>query len=208
MGRTEPEFCSNERRVCAANTTELGRTNLLRIEQFCEQVIYWAAMSRRAHSNFSLRATGDFTSPQAYSGRRTLLMRDARLGRGQMASCVAMSLQMIGMLLLAPAPSFAQQAHNAVAAASRCPGDNGGITLPPGFCAPVFADQIGHARQMAFGPNGVLYVNTWSGTYYRNDTPPPGGFLVALQDTKGEGRADMVKRFGPGADSGNAGGTG
>ena len=61
---------------------------------------------------------------------------------------------------------------------------------------------------MAFSPNGVLYVNTWSGTYYRNDTPPPGGFLVALQDTKGEGRADMVKRFGPGVESGNAGGTG
>jgi glucose/arabinose dehydrogenase/mono/diheme cytochrome c family protein len=61
---------------------------------------------------------------------------------------------------------------------------------------------------MAFGPNGVLYVNTWSGSYYRNDAPPPGGFLVALQDTRGEGRADVVARFGPGAKSGNAGGTG
>jgi glucose/arabinose dehydrogenase len=135
-------------------------------------------------------------------------MGAARLRRSQIAACAAMSLPMIGMLLLAPAPSLAQQGQNAAAAVSPCSGDNGGITLPSGFCATVFADHIGHARQMAFGPNGVLYVNTWSGGYYRNDTPPPGGFLVALQDTKGEGRADMVRRFGPGADSGNAGGTG
>jgi hypothetical protein len=114
----------------------------------------------------------------------------------------------MGMLLLAPAPSFAQTAPSTAAAGSPCLGDNGGITLPSGFCATVFADQIDHARQMAFGPNGVLYVNTWSGTYFRNDTPPPGGFLVALQDTKGEGRADAVTRFGPGPDRRNAGGTG
>jgi glucose/arabinose dehydrogenase/mono/diheme cytochrome c family protein len=135
-------------------------------------------------------------------------MRDGQSRGCRMAACAAKSLPMIGLLLLAPALAFAQDGHTTAAAVSPCPGDNGGITLPAGFCATVFADHIGHARQMAFGPNGVLYVNTWSGTYYRNDTPPPGGFLVALQDTKGEGRADMVKRFGPGADSGNAGGTG
>ena len=93
-------------------------------------------------------------------------------------------------------------------AAQPCAGDNGGITLAPGFCATVFADNIGHARQMVVGPNGVLYVNTWSGRYYHNDTPPAGGFLVALQDTTGAGRADVVIRFGPGRESGNAGGTG
>lgn len=27
-----------------------------------------------------------------------------------------------------------------------CADDNGGITLPAGFCATVFADNIGHAR--------------------------------------------------------------
>jgi hypothetical protein len=67
-----------------------------------------------------------------------------------------------------------------------CAGDNGGITLPRGFCATVFADNIGHARHMAVGSNGVVYVNTWSGLYYGNDTPPPGGFLIALQDINGE----------------------
>jgi glucose/arabinose dehydrogenase len=72
----------------------------------------------------------------------------------------------------------------------------------------VFADNIGHARQMVVAPNGVLYVNTWSGRYYRNDKPPAGGFLIALKDTTGNGRADVVVRFGPGTESGNAGGTG
>jgi glucose/arabinose dehydrogenase/mono/diheme cytochrome c family protein len=48
----------------------------------------------------------------------------------------------------------------------------------------------------------------WSGRYYGNDKPPAGGFLVALQDTKGDGRADNVVRFGPSAADGSAGGTG
>jgi glucose/arabinose dehydrogenase len=111
------------------------------------------------------------------------------------------------MLALMPVVAHAQGTGNTAAAVS-CPGDNGGITLPPGFCATVFADHVGHARQMAVAPNGVVYVNTWSGSYYRNVPPPPGGFLLALQDTKGQGRADVIHRFGPGAESGNAGGTG
>jgi glucose/arabinose dehydrogenase/mono/diheme cytochrome c family protein len=89
-----------------------------------------------------------------------------------------------------------------------CGGDNGSITLSAGFCANIFADNLGHARQMAFAPNGVLYVNTWSGRYYRNDTPPAGGFLVGLKDSNGTGRADIIERFGDGVPQGSAGGTG
>src|SRR6201997_1784149 len=92
--------------------------------------------------------------------------------------------------------------------AESCGGDNGGITLSPGFCATIFADNLGHARQMAFGPNGVLYVNTWSGRYYHDAPPPPGGFLIALKDTKGDGHANQIERFGPGVAQGSAGGTG
>jgi glucose/arabinose dehydrogenase len=91
---------------------------------------------------------------------------------------------------------------------NTCGSDNGGITLPPGFCATIFADNLGHARQMVFGPNGVLYLNTWSGGYYQNDKPPDGGFLVALKNTKGDGRADVMARFGDGVAQGSAGGTG
>jgi len=61
---------------------------------------------------------------------------------------------------------------------------------------------------MACGPNGVLYVNTWSGRYYKNDKVPAGGFLVALKDSKGDGRADLIERFGDGVAQGSAGGTG
>jgi len=99
-------------------------------------------------------------------------------------------------------------AQSAGPAASACPGDNGGITLSPGFCATIFADNIGHVRHMVVAPNGVLYVNTWSGRYFRNVPPPPGGMLVALKDTSGNGRADKIERFGPSLAEGSAGGSG
>jgi glucose/arabinose dehydrogenase len=96
----------------------------------------------------------------------------------------------------------------AQAAATRCKGDSAGITLPDGFCATVFADNIGHARQMAVTPDGTLYVNTWSGIYYNNDTVSSGGFIVALKDSKGQGRADVIERSGETVAGGGHGGTG
>ena len=124
----------------------------------------------------------------------------------------AMTLPIAGVLLMSVQPSAAQDARNANAGAGNvCAGDNGGITLSPGFCATVFADNVGHARHMVVAPNGVVYVNTWSGRYYANTEnakAPDGGFLLALQDTTGSGRADKIVRFGPGVESGNAGGTG
>ncbi len=89
-----------------------------------------------------------------------------------------------------------------------CPNDDSGLQLPAGFCATIFADGIGHARHMVAAPSGVLYVNTWSGKYYGNDAPPAGGFLVALQDKSGAGKADVTERFGETVQTGGAGGTG
>ncbi|HET6375540.1 MAG TPA: PQQ-dependent sugar dehydrogenase, partial [Methylocella sp.] len=88
-----------------------------------------------------------------------------------------------------------------------CAAGDGGISLPPGFCATVFADGIGHARHMAVAPSGTVYVNTWSGSYYKTK-PPPGGFLVALKDSDGDGRADIIARFGETEETGGHGGTG
>lgn len=89
---------------------------------------------------------------------------------------------------------------------AACPND-GGLSLPPGFCATIFADNIGHARHMAVASDGTVYVNTWTSRYFR--TPPPeGGFIVALRDTDGDGKADQVDRFGPTAAQGATGGTG
>src|ERR1700687_2803881 len=94
------------------------------------------------------------------------------------------------------------------AAATSCKGDAAGITLPDGFCATIFADNIGHARQMAVAPDGTLYVNTWSGIHYNIGAVPAGVFVVALKDTHGGGRADVVERFGETVASGGHGGTG
>lgn len=99
-------------------------------------------------------------------------------------------------------------AQNRNGASPPCPGGDAGLTLPRGFCATVFADNIGHARHMAVAPDGVVYVNTWSGRYYGKSKPPAGGFLVALRDADGDGRAEIVKRFGETPVGGGSGGTG
>jgi glucose/arabinose dehydrogenase/mono/diheme cytochrome c family protein len=100
------------------------------------------------------------------------------------------------------------QTVSASPSGAACPGANGGITLPKGFCATIFADGIGHARQLAVASNGTVYVNTWSGVYYKNEKPPPGGFLVALKDTTGSGQSDVMHRFGDTFAESGHGGTG
>ena len=78
--------------------------------------------------------------------------------------------------------------------AMACDPDNAGLALPPGFCASVFADGLGHARHLAVAPNGDVYVNTLS------------GYVVALRDENGDGRADVIRRFGPPLPEGSTGG--
>ena len=124
---------------------------------------------------------------------------------GRTAPLAAMTFLVIALLLATGASSAAQERPIAPARTEACAADSSGITLPPGFCATVFADGIGHARHLVVAPNGVVYVNTWSGRYYKYDTPPPGGFLVALQDTTGDGRADVTMRFGETREQGSAG---
>jgi len=102
----------------------------------------------------------------------------------------------------------ASSPKEAVKTEQVCAPGNGGLSLPPGFCATIFADNLGHARHMAVAADGTLYVNTWSGRYYRNSPPPKGGFLIALRDTNGDGVADDVHRFGDTPEQGSAGGTG
>lgn len=80
------------------------------------------------------------------------------------------------------------------------------ITLPPGFCVTIFADNVGHARHLVVAADGTVYVNTQKPD--KNATIPAGGFLVALRDTNGAGRANQIIRFGPGIEKQNAGGTG
>jgi len=99
-------------------------------------------------------------------------------------------------------------ADDSAAKAVPCDPDNGGLTLSPGYCATVFADNLGHVRHLVVGPNGVVYANTWSGGYYPNAPPPEGGFLVALRDADQDGHAEVIERFGEGVAQGASGGTG
>src|SRR6202045_1569630 len=116
----------------------------------------------------------------------------ARFARSsQRASVTWLSVLLAGGTLLAALPSFGQDAEAAAAVAGKCPAGKGGLKVAPGVCATVFADKIGHARHLVVAPNGVVYINTWSGRYYGNDKPHDGGFLVALQDTTGSGHADI-----------------
>ncbi|RTL84039.1 MAG: c-type cytochrome [Hyphomicrobiales bacterium] len=125
-------------------------------------------------------------------------MRQVSLG----ALC-AVSLASLALALSMRTPTLAQGTGPAA-----CPGGDTGVKLPRGFCATIFADNMGHARHMAVAPNGVVYVNTWSGRYYGRSRPPAGGFLVALRDADGDGRAEIVKRFGETPVAGGSGGTG
>jgi hypothetical protein len=95
----------------------------------------------------------------------------------------------LAICLAGASPAFSEE--------QKCPETDAGLSLPNGFCATIFADKVGHARQLVVAPDGTVYVNTWSGVYYNNDTRPQGGFLIALKDTKGTGHADVNVRFGP-----------
>jgi len=74
--------------------------------------------------------------------------------------------------------------------------DDGGIALPPGFRALVYADNLVAGRRvernrenlrgLAVAPNGDVYAK---GKF---------GGIWALRDTNGDGRADLIKEFGPG----------
>ena len=123
-----------------------------------------------------------------------------QLGRASTISAFA--------VLLASGAWFANAETPAARSAPACPAGDTGITLSPGFCATIFADNLGHVRHLVVAPDGTLYANSWSGRYYHNEKPPADGFLLALQDTDGAGRANVIRRFGVTAAEGAAGGTG
>jgi len=76
-------------------------------------------------------------------------------------------------------------------AAPICEAGNGGITLPSGFCAVVFADKLGAARHMAVSADGYVYVAMQRG---RGPATAPG--VTVLRDTDGDGKADKQETFG------------
>jgi glucose/arabinose dehydrogenase len=67
---------------------------------------------------------------------------------------------------------------------------------------------VGSTRHIVAGPNETIYANTWRSAYDTTRRVPQGGFLVALRDSDGDGRADVIRRFGSTSESGSRGGTG
>ena len=66
--------------------------------------------------------------------------------------------------------------------------DNGGLMLPNGFEALVVVDSLGSARHLAVNDNGDIYVKLRA-SY-------PDGSNVAMRDEDGDGKADVIKKFG------------
>ncbi|MBS1553615.1 MAG: PQQ-dependent sugar dehydrogenase [Bacteroidetes bacterium] len=66
--------------------------------------------------------------------------------------------------------------------------DDGGLVLPDGFRALVVADSVGPTRHIAVNLNGDIYAKL------RISKGSQGN--VALRDTDGDGKADMIQRFG------------
>jgi glucose/arabinose dehydrogenase len=80
-----------------------------------------------------------------------------------------------------------------------CRPDNGGLTLPPRFCALIVADSAAAPRHIVVAENGDVFVAL------RGSRQAPGsGGVLALRDANGDGVADSRMRFGPGSGSGIA----
>lgn len=75
-------------------------------------------------------------------------------------------------------------------ATPHCDAGNGGLTLPAGFCATIFADNVGGARHVAVAPNGDVLVASAG--------------VTVLRDADGDGHADARRSFGPSGGTGIA----
>jgi glucose/arabinose dehydrogenase len=85
-----------------------------------------------------------------------------------------------------------------------CDADNGGLTLPAGFCALVaYEGGIGEGRHIVVTDNADMYVITRRGPRPSPTAPFAPGGIYGLRDTSGDGKADVVtEKFG------DVGGTG
>jgi glucose/arabinose dehydrogenase len=106
--------------------------------------------------------------------------------------CIVANLSLAALLVAAPAPGFAESGKALAPAHQSGPsaGDYGGLTLPEGFCATIFADGIRQARHLAVAADGTVCVNA------RHAKQSSEGTLVALKDTDGDGKADVILAFG------------
>jgi glucose/arabinose dehydrogenase len=96
-----------------------------------------------------------------------------------------------------PGASAGEVAATGPTADPVCAPGNGGITLPAGFCATIFADSVGGARHVAVAANGDVFVSLMTAARrgLESGQAPTGGIL-ALRDANGDGVADSREYFG------------
>src|SRR3954466_737276 len=110
---------------------------------------------------------------------------------------VALLAAMVVCVQASAGPAVSAQASHGIAAPGSavrpiCDPDNGGLNLPGDFCALVVYDAKtptggpARVRDIAVAPNGDVFVADQS----------PGGGVLALRDTDGDGKADQTTRFG------------
>src|ERR1044071_5211634 len=78
-----------------------------------------------------------------------------------------------------------------VGASITCAPDNGGIALPPGFCATIFADHLGKARHIAVTPSGHVFVAIQPTSETSGE-----GHTASLSDDANDGKAEQQQTFG------------
>jgi glucose/arabinose dehydrogenase len=71
-----------------------------------------------------------------------------------------------------------------------CAPDNGGLTLPSGFCALVVDGDAGPVRQLTVSPDGALYAAISGHGFF-------AGGVRAYRDRDGDGKPDERASFGP-----------
>jgi glucose/arabinose dehydrogenase len=109
-----------------------------------------------------------------------------RLRRARPASLFVAAA--LAAAVLGPSSLRGQDGQGATAAPPvECDPDNAGLTLPPGFCALVVAENVGRARHLAVTRAGDIYVAV---NPARDGSDP--GRLIALRDQDRDGRADVV----------------
>ncbi|HKJ03578.1 MAG TPA: hypothetical protein VJ997_14015, partial [Longimicrobiales bacterium] len=79
--------------------------------------------------------------------------------------------------------------------AARCAPDNGGITLPDGFCAIVVTDSLPGARHLVVADNGDVFVALRNVRASRSGPVVTGGVAV-LRDSDADAVPDVTERWG------------
>src|SRR5262245_36855365 len=139
----------------------------------------WSILPTRWVSH--ARRPGPAESGFGPHGGRLLATWSCALTRGLLMRRLTPFFVFVGLVVLASA--FGSGSH-----APPCDPDNGGIKLPSGFCATIFADSVRGARQLVVAPNGDVFVGV------NSSQNSPGG-VMALRDADKDGHAEVREKI-------------